>query len=137
MFSRNKYELLDKWQIGKDLSSDICGMMIDRNKIFCSVRNGKLVTIDRSSFDIKEYNVSDSSMWSLKTYDKYLMCGTVNGSLLLLNRETFETERKFNLGKQNIRSLYINNGILYAAGQDKQLYRINLSSLEIIDIKKN
>ena len=137
MFSRNKYELLEKWQIGKDLSSDICGMMIDRNTIFCSVRNGKLVTIDRSSFNIKEYNVSDSSMWSLKIYDKYLVCGTVNGRLLLLNRETFETERKFNLGKQNIRSLYINNGILYAAGQDKQLFRINLSSLEIIDIKKN
>lgn len=137
MFDGNKYELVNEWQIGYDLSSDICGMLADKNTIYCSVRNGRLVAIDRSSFDIKEYNVSDSSMWSLKAYDKYILCGTVDGSLLFINKEIYETERRITLGKKNIRSLYINDGILYAAGQDKQLFKINLSSLEITDIKRN
>lgn len=137
VLNENDYEIVGKWKLGEDLSSDICGMTADEKRIYCSIRNGRLITVDRNSFEKKEYSVSASSMWSLKTYDSWLLCGTVDGQLLLLNRETMSVEEKLILGKQNIRSLYVNGTILYAAGQDKKLFKISLPGLEILEVQKN
>lgn len=136
-FSQERYELLGQWQLGEDLSSDICGMAMDKNTVYCSIRNGKMITVDRTSFLRQEYAVSDSSMWSLKIYDSYLLCGTVAGQLLLLDRETLAVQKRLLLGKQNIRSLFVSDKILYAAGQDKKLYKISLPDLEVMDVKRN
>lgn len=108
VLSQKNYELLGKWQLGNDLSSDICGMAVDNDTIYCSIRNGKIITLDRQSYLIKEFNVSESSMWSIKTYGSYLICGTVDGKLLLLDKSTLSIEKKLVLGKKNIGSLYIN-----------------------------
>ncbi len=43
--SRNDFELLGKWQLGDDLSSDICGITVDKDTIYCSIRNGKIITL--------------------------------------------------------------------------------------------
>lgn len=131
------YEIIGKWKLGEDLSSDICGLTADEKKIYCSIRNGRLITVDRSSYTRKEYSVSASSMWSLKTYDRYLLCGTVDGQLLLLDRETMSIKKKLILSKQNIRSLYVNDRILYAASQDKKLFKISLPEFEILKVQKN
>lgn len=136
-FSQERYELLGKWQLGEDLSSDICGMTLDQNTVYCSIRNGKLITVDRTSFLHQEYIVSDSSMWSLKIYDNYLLCGSVDGQLLLLDKETLTVQKRLLLGKQNIRSLFVSDKILYAASQDKKLYKISLPDLEVMDVKRN
>jgi hypothetical protein len=137
VFNQNTYELLGKWQLGMDLSSDICGMMVDKDTIYCSMRNGKIITVNRQSYEKNEYNVTDSSMWSIKAYDKYLVCGTVDGQVLLLDKATLAKAKTLNLGKQNIGSLCIENGILYAASQDKKIFKINLSNFEIDKIKRN
>lgn len=136
-FSQERYELLGKWQLGEDLSSDICGMTLEQNTVYCSIRNGKLITVDRTSFLRQEYVVSDSSMWSLKIYDNYLLCGTVDGQLLLLDKEMLTVQKRLLLGKQNIRSLFVSDKILYAAGQDKKLYKISLPDLKVMDVKRN
>lgn len=112
VLGQKDYELLSKWQLGNDLSSDICGMAVDKDTIYCSVRNGKIITLDRRSHLLKEFIVSESSMWSIKAYDKYLICGTVAGELLLLDKSTFSIEKKLVLGKKNIGSLYIDGGNL-------------------------
>lgn len=136
-FRQDSFELLGKWQLGEDLRSDICGMAVDKNTVYCSIRNGKLITMKRDSFQRQEYVVSDSSMWSLKIYGRYLLCGTVDGQLLLLDKETMAVQKRLRLGKQNIRSLYIDEKTLYAASQDKKLYKISLPELEVIDMKRN
>ncbi|MDE5590809.1 MAG: hypothetical protein K2J60_17015 [Acetatifactor sp.] len=137
ILGENDYEIVGKWKLGEDLSSDICGMTVDEKRIYCSIRNGRLITVDRDSFEKNEYSVSASSMWSLKIYDNYLLCGTVDGQLLLLDRETMSVEKKLILGKQNIRSLYVNGTILYAAGQDKKLFKVSLPEFEIVKVQKN
>lgn len=43
---QNDYEIIGKWQLGNDLSSDICGMAVDDDTIYCSIRNGKVITLD-------------------------------------------------------------------------------------------
>lgn len=67
------YEIVGKWKIGENLSSDICGMAVDEKRIYCSIRNGKLITVDRASFVQKEYSVSSSSeiaLWNKSTLEK-------------------------------------------------------------------
>lgn len=122
ILNQKDYELVGKWQLGDDLSSDICGIAADRDTVYCSIRNGKIITVDRQSYQIKEFPVSESSMWSVKTYDTYLICGTVDGKVLLLNRSTLAVENELALGKKNIGSLYLDGDTLYAAGHDGKLF---------------
>lgn len=137
VLSQKDYELFGKWQLGNDLSSDICGMAVDKDTVYCSIRNGKIITFDRQSYLTKEYTVSDSSMWSIKIYDKYLICGTVDGKLLLLNKTTLFTEKVLVLGKKNIGSLYIDGKILYAASHDGKLFKIDMRNFETETSMKN
>ncbi len=123
--------------MGDDLSSDICGIAVDRDTVYCSIRNGKIITLDRQSYQIKEFPVSESSMWSVKTYDTYLICGTVDGKVLLLDRATLAVEKELVLGKKNIGSLYLDGDTLYAAGHDGKLFKINLRRFEIETFIKN
>lgn len=141
-FDQHTYELLGKWQLGEDLTSDICGMTMDDKSIYCSIRNGKIIRVDRTSFQKTEHIISDSSMWSLKSYHNHLLCGTVSGQLLLLNKASLSIEKSLVLGRQNIRSLFIDDNnspcsILYASAQDKKLFQIDLSQFEILSAQKN
>lgn len=137
VFTRQDYGLLGKWQLGNDLSSDICGMAVDQDTIYCSIRNGKIITVDRQSYLIKEFIVADSSMWSINTYDKYLVCGTVDGKLLLLDKATLSIKKTLVLGKKNIGSLYMDGETLYAASHDGKLFKISMRNFEIDTSIKN
>lgn len=137
LFSQEDYTLVGKWQLGTDLSSDICGIAVDEDTVYCSIRNGKIITLDRQSYSMKEFSISDSSMWSIKTYDKYLICGTVNGKLLLLDKLTLSIEKVLVLGKKNIGSLHIDSEILYAASHDGKIFKVNLINFEIDNMTKN
>lgn len=137
VLNQKNYELLGKWQLGNDLSSDICGIAVDNDTIYCSIRNGKIITLDKQSYLVNEFIVSESSMWSIKTYDQYLICGTVDGKLLLLDKSTLSTEKLLVLGKKNIGSLYTDGETLYAASHDGKLFKIGLRSFEIEASMKN
>lgn len=137
VLSQKNYELLGKWQLGNDLSSDICGIAIDNDTIYCSIRNGKIITLNRQSHSLKEFIVSESSMWSIKAYDKYIICGTVDGELLLLDKSDFSIEKRLVLGKKNIGSLYIDGETIYAASHDGKLFKIDIKSFEIESLTKN
>ncbi len=130
-------EIICKLKLGEDLSSDICGMTADCKNIYCSIRNGKIITVDKYSFNTNVYNISDTSMWEIQTYENGFVCGTVDGQLLLLNRATMSVEKKLILSKQNIRSLYITDTKLFAACQDKKLFKIDLPAFEVIGSQKN
>lgn len=136
VLNQKNYELLGKWQLGNDLSSDICGIAADDKTIYCSIRNGKIITLDRRSYLIREFIVSESSMWSIKTYGKYMICGTVDGELLLLDKATFSIEKRLVLGKKNIGSLYVDGETLYAASHDGKLFKIDIKSFKIESLTK-
>ncbi|MDE7325588.1 MAG: hypothetical protein K2N63_04780 [Lachnospiraceae bacterium] len=137
VLNQKNYKRIGKWQLGNDLSSDICGMAVDNNTIYCSIRNGKIIAVDRQSDQIKEFIVSESSIWSIQIYDSYLLCGTVDGKLLLLDKSTLCAEKKLVLGKKNIGSLYLDKETVYAASHDGKLFKINIKNLEIELSTKN
>lgn len=134
---RSDFELLGKWQLGDDLSSDICGIALDKDTVYCSIRNGKIITLDRQSYLTKEFYIGKSSMWSIRTYDKYLVCGTVDGELLLIDKASFSVERSLVLGKKNIGSLCFCCDTLYAASHDGRLFKIDMRDFEIESLTKN
>ncbi len=70
-------------------------------------------------------------MWSIKTYDSYLVNGTTDGKVLLLDKSVISIEKELILGKKNIGSLYIDGETLYAAGHDGKLFKINMRNFEI------
>ena len=135
--NQRDYELLGKWQLGNDLSSDICGITVDDDTIYCSIRNGKVITLDRQSYQKKEFIVSESSMWSVKTYGSFLVCGTVEGKLLLLDKKNLSVIKQLVLGKKNIGDLYIDGETLYAAGHDGKLFKISLQNFEVEILARN
>lgn len=131
VLSQTDYSLLGKWQLGSDLSSDICGIAVDSDTIYCSIRNGKMVTLDKRSHLVKEFAVSESSMWSVKPYGQHLICGTVGGKVLLLDKSTLSIAKELVLGKKNIASLCVDGETLYAASHDGKLFKIDMESFEI------
>lgn len=134
---QRNYELIGKWQLGSDLSSDICGIAVDEDTVYCSIRNGRIITLDKLSYQRKEFVISASSMWSIKTYHQYLLAGTVDGKLLLLDKATLSIEKELHLGKKNIGSLHIDGETLYAASHDGKLFKIGLGSFEVEASEKN
>lgn len=134
---RSDFELLGKWQLGADLSSDICGITLDKDTVYCSIRNGKIITLDRQTYQTREFYIGESSMWNIRIYDKYLVCGTVDGELLLIDKASFSVERSLVLGKKNIGSLCFCGDTLYAASHDGKLFKINMRSFEIVSLTKN
>ena len=130
IWNQMNYELLGKWRLGHDVSSDICGIAVDDTTVYCSIRNGKIITLNKQSYQTKEFSVSGSSMWSIKNYNQYLAAGTVGGELLLLDKSTLSIERNLILGRKNIGSLHINGGTLYAAGHDGKLFKISIESFK-------
>lgn len=133
ILNQKDYELIGKWQLGDDLRSDICGIAADDNTVYCSIRNGKIITLDRRLHQIKEHMISESSMWSVMLYDSYLVCGTVDGKVLLLNKATLGIEKELALGKKNVGSLFLDGNTLYAASHDGKLFKIwNKDTLEEI-----
>ncbi len=137
VFRQEDYALQKSWKLGNDLSSDICGMAVDENTVYCSIRNGKLVALDWRSGAEKEFPVLGSSMWSLVRYGEGLVCGSVDGKLLLLDKKTMSIEKRMDLGRKNIGSLYRDGETLYAASHDGRLFRINMRSWEIEALVKN
>ena len=137
VLNEKDFEVVEKRKIGEDLSSDICGMAVDETRVYCSVRNGKIVTVEKGSFAQNEYEISEASMWSLKVYADHLLCGTVSGRLAVIKRDTMTVVKWLNLSRQNIRSLYVDGAVLYAACQDKKLFKVGLADFEVISAVKN
>ena len=96
-----------------------------------------MITLDKRSYLVKEFIVSESSMWSLRTYGQYLICGTVDGKLLLLDKSTLSIEKQLVLGKKNIGSLYTDGETLYAGSHDGKLFEIGMENFEIKTSVKN
>ena len=70
-------------------------------------------------------------MWNIKIYDSYLICGTVDGKLLLLDKSSLSVTNKTVFGKKNIGSLYTDGKTLYAASHDGKLFKIETSMTKV------
>lgn len=139
LYILNKYDysVIQSLKLGTDLSSDICGLTSDENYIYAAIRNGKITVINKKSYNTKIYEISDNSIWDMKNYKDYLISGTVGGKLLIIDKKDMKIKDTMDIGKQNIASIAINDNIVYTAGQDKKLCKIDLLESKIILQKRN
>lgn len=138
IMDKTNYSILSILQLGNDLSSDICGMTIDENNIYTCMRNGAINVIDIKNFKIQEINhISSTSIWDLHSYNDILVGVNVSGELLYINKANMELTKSISLSKQNIGSFIIDKHNIYAAGQDKILYLVDIESGKCISKKRN
>ena len=132
------YSCISTIQLGTDLKTDICGMTIDKNNIYACIRNGKISVIDIDKHTIKgTYQILHGSVWDLRSYNNILIGGSVNGELFFLDNSKLVIRNKLLLGTQNIGSVLLHENYVYAAGQDKALYIVDISSRKCIKKKRN
>lgn len=137
LYRQDTLEKLGEWKLGSDLSSDICGQYIDESFIYASMRNGKLTRVDLLDFSYSSFEIGSASSWSLAAYQDKIIAGTVDGKLLLLEKESMHCVKQLQLSRQNVKSLFVDGDTLYAAGQDKKLYMIDLPTFELIRKQSN
>lgn len=138
IMNKSNYSILSTLQLGADLSSDICDMTIDENNIYACMRNGAIKVIDFHNFTIQEINqISSTSIWGLHSYKDILLGVNVGGDLLNINKANMELNKSISLSKQNIGSFSIDMNKIYAAGQDKILYLVDIESGKCISKKRN
>ncbi len=123
--------------LGTDLSSDICMMQSDGDRLFVSIRNGKFVGIDLKDFCLESRQVSGNSIWSFVIHSGHIYAGTVGGNLLVVDADTLEVVHKIESGKKNVRSVMIDGESIITASQDKKLIVRDLTSLETVTTLRN
>ena len=62
---KEKLEIIETWELGSDLSSDICALGQDENNVYVAIRNGDFAVINKSTGEVKKYPISESSMWDM------------------------------------------------------------------------
>ena len=132
VYDADKFEKLFEKELGDDLTSDLCGLSADESALYACIRNGGLVKIALSDFSQSSTVIGNASSWSLAVWEDKLYAGTVDGKLLMLDKNTLKTEATLQVSRQNVKSLYRSGSTLYAAGQDKKLYVIDLGTFSLV-----
>jgi WD40 repeat protein len=127
-----------KLTLGSDLSSDICGMGVDEHYLYLSIRNGTMARLDKKNkFQLEIFPVTDNSIWHFILHQGCIYAGNVNGELLVIDTASMEVIKKIVSGKQNLKSIFIDNGKIITASQDKKLIVRDLKTLEIVKSMNN
>ena len=136
--NRNDFEYKKVLELGKDLSSDICGMAIDEKNIYACIRNDSITVIDIKKLEIKgNYQISNGSFWDLRIFNDSLVGGNVNGELIFINKNNMKNENTIVLNNQNIHNIVVDNNRIYAAGQNKTIYIVDGNNYSCINQKRN
>lgn len=137
VIDKNSLTSIMQLQLGVDLSSDICGMTLDRDNVYACIRNGEIAVIDKNhEFEVTYHKVSDSSIWDISNYKGLLYAGNVEGNLLVLDKSTMKTIHNMKSHKQNLRSVFVDDDRIVTASQDKSIIVRNRETLEIQCVKK-
>ena len=136
-FSKESFEQENAVRIGNDLSSDICALFADEEHAYCAVRNGGIAKVRLADFTYEIYATSDASIWEIECFDGMLVCGTVDGHILKIDRDTMGIVRDAAVSKKNIKSLRMDGNRLYAASQDMKLYVLDRETLDVLAVKRN
>jgi hypothetical protein len=129
--------LLKTLALGQDLSSDICAMGSDGERLFVFIRNGALVRIDLQDFRLASRRVSEKSTWAFAIHGGRIYAGTVGGSLLVIDTDTLDVLREIESGKKNVRSVLIDGDRVVTLAQDRKLIVRDLASLEAVATLRN
>ena len=136
--NKHEYNTKKVLELGTDLRSDICGMVIDEKNIYVCIRNGSITVIDMNEMEIKgNYQISNGSFWDIHVFADYLVGGNVNGELIFIDKKSMKIKDTIILNNQNIHNIVIDNNLIYAAGINKTIYIVDANQFNCINKKRN
>lgn len=137
LFSKETFERENEIKIGNDLSSDICSLFSDDEYAYCAIRNGGIAKLKLADFHYEIYPTSNASIWEITGAGSLLICGTVDGHVLIIDKETMQIVKDAAISKKNIKSIHKNGKKLYCASQDMKLYVLDSETLDVLAVKRN
>ena len=136
-FSKVTFEQENEVKIGNDLTSDICYLLAEGDYAYCSIRNGGIAKVRIDDFKYEIYTTSDASIWEINCFEGMLYCGTVDGHILKIDKETMQIVKDAEVSKKNIKSIRKDGNKLYAASQDMKLYVLDFDTFDVVAVKRN
>lgn len=136
-FSKETFGKENEVKIGNDLTSDICSLFADGGHAYCAIRNGGIAKVRIKDFQYEIYPTTDASIWEITCFDGMLYCGTVDGQILKIDKETMQIIQTAEVSKKNIKSIFKDGNRLFAASQDMKLYVLDLDTLDVLAVKRN
>ena len=136
-FSKETFGKENEVKIGNDLTSDICFLFADDGHAYCAIRNGGIAKVRIEDFQYEIYPTTGASIWEITCFDGMLYCGTVDGHILKIDKETMQIVRDTEVSKKNIKSIFKDGNRLFAASQDMKLYLLDLDTLDVLAVKRN
>lgn len=128
-------EIVDTWNLGSDLSSDICAVDYDEYNVYVSIRNGGFAVIAKSSGEVTFHSLSQTSIWEMIVDDK-IYAGNVGGELLVIAQDRIAVVQSKALHKKNLKSLLLEGDVIYTASQDLSIAKVDKVTLELVAVKK-
>jgi len=133
ILNKDDLHIQDTLRLGKDLSSDILGALLDSQKVYVAIRNGKMAVVDMVTKIIGNYDITDSSFWDYSIIGNRIYAGTVRGELVEIDKNSMRVIRKTELCKnKNIYSIMPDDGLLYLVSQDRSIKAVDLASFGIL-----
>ncbi len=136
-FSKETFERENAVKIGNDLTSDICFLFAEGDHAYCAIRNGGMAKVRIEDFSYEIYPTSDASIWEINCFEGMLYCGTVDGHILKIDKETMRIVKAAEVSKKNVKSIRRDGNKLYAASQDMKLYVLDVDTLDILAVRRN
>lgn len=119
------------WELGTDLTSDICALGYDEVNVYASIRNGGFAVIHKATGEVKAYSISGSSIWEMIIGD-YIYAGNVEGDLLVIAKPGIKVVKKKAVHKKNLKSLLLEEDVIYTASQDLSMAKVDKNTLKTI-----
>ena len=119
------------WELGTDLSSDICALGYDETNVYASIRNGGFAVINKATGEVKVYSISESSIWEM-IISEYIYAGNVDGEFLVIDKPSIKVVKKKAIHKKNLKSLVLAGDVIYTASQDLSIAKVDKNTLDII-----
>jgi hypothetical protein len=121
---------------GKEFIKIESALGYDEANVYASIRNGGFAVIHKATGEVKGYSISESSIWEM-IISEYIYAGNVDGNLLVIDKPGIKVLKKKAVHKKNLKSLLLEDEIIYTASQDLSIVKINKDTLEIIDSHKH
>ncbi|MCL1859725.1 MAG: hypothetical protein FWF92_10910 [Oscillospiraceae bacterium] len=125
-------KVIENIRLGDNLSSDICGMWFDMQKIYIAIRNGKLVVIDAKTRKFDKYEICDSTLDIYSITRNRIYAVSYKEEFFEIDKNDLQIIKKINL-KEKMNDIYIpEGGVKYIKKHDKSIRAIDLKTFKTL-----
>ncbi|QVK17426.1 hypothetical protein KHQ81_11285 [Mycoplasmatota bacterium] len=113
------FKQIYKCRYGQDLSSDLGKPLNDKEHVYFSIRNGKLVVISKNNFDnptILEKH--GGTIWGMCYDENYLYTASVDKSIMIWDKKNFEVVNILTGHKRNVQRVCVTDKYIISGSSD-------------------